>query len=58
MDYNGKGEWIIMANPQAEIKTANMKKLRKPKTSGRKPTVRDNTKGKLAIMAAKIKKKN
>ena len=47
-----------MANPQAEIKTANMKKLRKPKTSGRKPTVRDSTKGKLAIMAAKIKKKN
>jgi len=46
-----------MANPQVQIKTANMKKLRKPKTSGIKPTVLDNAKGKLAIMAAKVKKK-
>lgn len=39
-----------MKNPQVKPKS-------KPKTSSMKPTVLDNAKGKLAIMAAKVKKK-
>lgn len=65
-----------MANPQVQIKTANMTKSKlkknidkstvkgKPKTSGMKPTARENTAGYMAIgvsklkaMAAKVKKK-
>ena len=55
-----------MANPQVQIKTANMTKSKlkknidkstvkgKPKTSGMKPSIKDNAKGLMATANSKL----